>query len=339
MTIMTTATTRCRLTHRAVVGLILGAALGALAFMHLAYGARDLAFSTMVQALGAYDPGQFEHFIVQQLRLPRLVIAMIIGASLAVAGALMQGVTLNPLAAPDILGINLGAAAAVVLATFLGIGDAVRLPWFAFAGACATAVLVYLMGSIGRSGATPLKLTLAGVAVSAFLGALISMAHLLNEDGFDRLRVWLAGTLAGRDLEALSIAGPYLLAGFALALLLARQITTLGLGADVAAGLGVRTARLRLMALASVVLLCGAAVTVTGPIGFIGLVVPHMVRSLIGLDYRWVVPLSALTGAAVLVAADMVARTWLAPQELATGIVTALVGAPIFIALVQRQGR
>lgn len=310
-----------------------------LVFAHLGLGARDLSLATMVDALVAYNPDRFEHFIVQEMRLPRLIIALTVGAALAVAGALMQGVTLNPLAAPDILGINMGAAAAVVTATFFGFGSSGILPWFAFVGALVTSLLVYLMGSVGRSGATPLKLTLAGVAVSAFLGALMSVGHLLNEAGFERLRVWLAGTLAGRDPDVFVMALPYMALGFVLALLVARQVTALGLGADVARGLGIHTVRLRLLALASVVLLCGAAVTVTGPIGFIGLVVPHMVRTFAGLDYRWVVPLSAVTGAAVLVAADIVARTLLAPQELATGIVTALVGAPVFVALVHWQVR
>lgn len=324
---------------RVGISLLVLAALLMLALTHLGLGARDVPVVTMVEAFLAYDPGQFEHFVVREMRLPRLVIALVVGAALAVAGALMQGVTLNPLAGPDILGINLGAAAAVVLATFLGFGALDALPWFAFGGALVTSILVYGIGSIGRGGATPLKLTLAGVAVSAFLGALMSAAHLLNQEGFDRLRVWLAGTLAGRDMEVFTTALPYLVTGFVMALLVARQVTALGLGADVARGLGVQTARLRLFALTSVVLLCGAAVTVTGPIGFIGLVVPHMVRTLVGLDYRWVVPMSAVTGAGVLVAADAVARTLLAPQELATGIVTALVGAPVFVALVRWQVR
>lgn len=315
------------------------AALLLLAFVHLRLGARDVPLSSLIEALFAYDPAQFEQLIVRELRLPRLLIALVVGASLAVAGALMQGITLNPLAAPDILGVNLGASLAVVLATAFGLGSLEALPWFAFGGALLTSLLVYLIGSLGRSGATPLKLTLAGVAVSAFLGAVMSTGHLLHEAGFERLRVWLAGTLAGRDMEVFAAALPYLVVGFVLALLLARQVTTLGLGADVARGLGIRTARLRFLALASVVLLCGAAVTVTGPIGFIGLVVPHMVRAIAGLDYRWVVPLSALVGAAVLTAADIAARTLLAPQELATGIVTALVGAPVFIALVRWQVR
>lgn len=310
-----------------------------LGLAHLGLGARDLPVATMVEALVAYNPDRFEHFIVQEMRLPRLFIALTVGAALAVAGALMQGVTLNPLAAPDILGINLGAATAVVIATFFGFGNSGILPWFAFIGAFVTSVLVYLMGSVGRSGATPLKLTLAGVAVSAFLGALLSVGHLLNEAGFERLRVWLAGTLTGRDPEVFAMALPYLLLGFVVALLVARQVTALGLGTDVARGLGIHTVRLRLLALGSVVLLCGAAVMVTGPIGFIGLVVPHMVRTFAGQDYRWVVPLSAITGAAVLVAADIVARTLLAPRELATGIVTALVGAPVFVALVRWQVR
>lgn len=310
-----------------------------LAFAHLGLGARDVPLATLVEALMAYNPEQFEHFIIREMRLPRLLIALVVGAALAVAGALMQGVTLNPLAAPDILGVNLGASLAVVLATAFGLGSLEALPWFAFSGALFTSLLVYLIGSLGRSGATPLKLTLAGVAVSAFLGAMMSAGHLLHEAGFERLRVWLAGTLAGRDLDVFAAALPYLVVGFVLALLLARQVTALALGADVARGLGIHTARLRILALGCVVLLCGAAVTVTGPIGFIGLVVPHMVRTFAGLDYRWVVPLSALVGAAVLTAADIVARVLLAPQELATGIVTALVGAPIFVALVRWQVR
>lgn len=313
--------------------------LALIALVHLSVGARELPPATVIEALVAYDPAQFEQFIVRELRLPRLLIALSVGAALGVAGALMQGVTLNPLAAPDILGINLGAALAVVLATFFGLGSTGILPWFAFGGALVTSVVVYVIGSIGRGGATPLKLTLAGVAISAFLGALISAVHLLNQDGFERLRVWLAGTLAGRDMAVFMTGLPYLAVGFATALFIARQITTLGLGADVARGLGVRAGRLKLLALGSVVLLCGAAVTVTGPIGFIGLVVPHMVRSLVGVDYRWIVPLSALVGAAVLTAADIIARVAFAPQELATGIVTALVGAPVFVALVRWQVR
>jgi iron complex transport system permease protein len=315
------------------------AALAALCLAHLGLGARPLPPATMIEALVAFEPADFGHVIVRDLRLPRLLIAVTVGAALAVAGAVMQGVTLNPLAAPDILGINLGAAAAVVLATALGAASLQVLPWFAFAGALGASVLVYALGSMGRGGATPLKLTLAGVAVSAFLGALISAAHLLDQETFERLRVWLAGTLTGRDMDVFVAVLPYLCVGMAGALLLARQITSLSLGADVARGLGVHTARLKLLALASVVLLAGAAVTVTGPIGFIGLVVPHMVRAVAGTDYRWVLPLSAVAGAAVLVAADIVARVALSPQELATGIVTALVGAPVFVALVRMQVR
>ncbi len=328
-----------RVAGRSLGTLLVTAALAVLCLAHLGLGARPLSPTAMVEALVAYDAADFEHVIVQELRLPRLLIALVIGAALAVAGAVMQGVTLNPLAAPDILGINLGAAAAVVLATALGAASPQALPWFAFAGALGASVLVYVLGSMGRGGATPLKPTLAGVAISAFLGALISAVHLLDQESFVRLRVWLAGTLTGRDMYVFVAVLPYLGAGMAGALLLARQIPSLSLGADVARGLGVNTVRLKLLALASVVLLAGAAVTVTGPIGFIGLVVPHMVRAVTGTDYRWVLPLSAVTGAAVLVAADIVARVALSPRELATGIVTALVGAPVFVALVRLQVR
>ncbi len=314
------------------------AALVGISLVHLSLGARPLSLLTLAEALVAFDPKSFEHVIVHDLRLPRLLVALSVGAALAVAGALMQGVTRNPLAAPDILGVNHGAATAVVLASGLGVASPATLPWFAFAGALAVSAVVYALGAVG-GGATPLKLTLAGVAVSAFLGAVISAAHLLNQDNFERLRVWLAGTLTGRDMGVFAVALPYLLVGLLLALLLARQINALGLGSDVAPGLGVEAVRLRLLALASVVLLAGAAVTVTGPIGFIGLVVPHMVRTFAGVDYRWILPLSAVVGAAVLVAADLVARVAPSPEELATGIVTALVGAPVFVALVRWQVR
>ena len=188
-------------------------------------------------------------------------------------------------------------------------------------------------------GATPLSLTLAGAAVSAFLGAAISVAHLLDEETFQSLRVWLAGSLAGRDIGLLWIAGPWLLIAMLLALASARKVTILAMGEELAQGLGVRTGRLKLEILAVVVVLTACSVALAGPLGFIGLVIPHVVRLYTGSDYRWIVPYSALAGAAYLLAVDIVARVVIAPQEISTGIITAMVGAPLFVQLVRRRAR
>lgn len=300
-------------------------------------GAADLTPTTVWQALFAFD-GSTEHLIITTVRLPRSLIAVTVGAALAVAGAITQGLTSNPLAAPDIVGINAGAALAVVGVTFLlGSAAADTYVWFAFLGGSIAAVAVYALGSIGRSGMTPLKLILAGSALSYLFASLTTAMLILSQRTLDEIRFWLAGSVAGRDFATFWSVLPYIAVGLLVAFAMSRQITTLTLGDDVAKGLGLRTAWVKGMATVVVILLAGSSVALAGPIGFIGLVVPHLVRFFAGVDYRWLLPYSAITGGILLLGADIAARLVIKPQELPVGIMTALVGAPFFIYLARRK--
>lgn len=296
-------------------------------------GAADIAPSTVYAAIFAPD-GSFEHLIIQTVRLPRVLSGIVVGAALAVAGALMQGLTRNPLADSGILGINSGAAFAVVLAVFLlGNPPLSAYALFGFIGAAVAAALVYLLGSMGRGGATPLRLTLAGVILSAFVSAFTTAILIGDTETLDKIRFWTAGSLAGREMPLLLQTSPYILAGLVGAFLVSRQITTISLGEDVAKGLGQNTGWVKGIAALIVVLLAGGAVALAGPIGFVGLVVPHVARFLVGVDYRWVVPYSAVLGAVLVTVADTGARVIIRPQELPVGVMMALIGAPFFIAL------
>ena len=308
--------------------------------LHIAVGAKPLTLQTVLQALVARDPTLFDHSIVWDLRLPRAIIAVTVGAALSVAGALMQGVTRNPLADPGLLGLMAGAAFAVVMSTFL-FGPALMawLPWIAAAGALVTALVVYGIALWAPGGPTPLTLTLSGAAVSAFLAALIAIAHLLQQDTFANLRVWLSGSLAGRNLATLLYTGPPIALALLLGLALARQVTALAMGEEVAKGLGVKTGFLKLQLLVVVVVLTACSVALAGPMGFVGLVIPHVARLFVGSDYRWIVPYSAVIGAAYLLGVDTLARIALAPREISTGIITAMVGAPAFVQLVRMRAR
>ena len=320
-----------------LLGLPLLAGLLGLALMSsIAFGAADIAPADVWAALFAFDPSSTEHLIIRTLRLPRAAVAALVGAALGVAGALMQGLTRNPLADPGILGIETGAALGVVGAVFfLGIGSLYLYALFAFAGAALTALAVYALGSLGRGGPTPLKITVAGAALTALLSSLTTAMLILNQRTLEEVRFWLAGSVAGRDLGLLLQAAPYLLAGLVLALALGRQITTIALGDDVARGLGQRTGWVKALAAVATVLLAGGAVAVAGPVGFVGLVIPHAVRFLVGQDYRWVLPYAALVGASFLILADIAARLILRPLELPLGVMTALIGGPFFIYLVR----
>jgi len=263
---------------------------------------------------------------------------VLVGASLAVAGALMQGVTRNPLAEPGILGLLIGASFAVVI--FVGVFDIASppmIPLVAAAGALVAAAAVWGIASAAPGGATPLTLVLSGAAITAFLGALVTVANLLDEQTFEQLRVWLTGSLAGRRMDVLYWTLPWLVAGLIVAFGVARQVTALAMGDETAIGLGMRVGRLKALVLFAVIALTASAVAIAGPMGFVGLVVPHAVRLFVGQDYRLIVPWSALAGAIYLLAVDIAARTALAPVEISTGIVTALLGAPIFIWLVRAR--
>lgn len=301
----------------------------------IAFGAADIKPATVWAAVTAFDATDTNHLIIQTLRMPRALTAALVGAALATAGAIMQGLTRNPLADPGLLGIEAGAALAVVAAVMvLRISSMSSYAIFAFIGAGVTAVTVYTLGSMGRGGATPFKLTVAGAAITALLSSFTTAILLFNERTLEEVRFWLVGSVAGRDMELVLQAAPYLVGGLLLALALGRQITTLALGDDVAAGLGQNVALIKGLSTVATVVLAGAAVALAGPVGFVGLVIPHVVRFFVGVDYRWILPYSILLGGSFLVASDVFGRVIARPSELAVGVMTALIGGPVFIALV-----
>ena len=309
--------------------------MGAIA--HLGIGARVIAPQTVVQALLHFDPRNFDHNVIVRLRLIRLAAAMVTGAALGVAGVLLQSVIRNPLGEPHILGLNAGAGLAVVLTSALGFTLPFGRPLIAAVGAAALFMLVLTFSSSGRTGLTPMKITLCGVAMSAFASSITATVLILDEQTLLAMRTWLAGDLAGLNAEIVRSASWVAAVGFALALWLSPSINMLALGDRMAQGLGVSLLKTRLLALLAIALLCGAAVSIAGPIGLIGLGVPQLIRRLVSVGLRVMVPLSALCGALVLLLADIAARTLFTPYELATGIMTALVGAPLFILMASRM--
>ncbi|MDN5889569.1 MAG: iron ABC transporter permease [Yaniella sp.] len=299
-------------------------------------GSRNVALVDVLAAYGGAAEG-FDQAAVAK-RIPRTLLAMLAGAALGVSGAVMQGVTRNPLADPGILGINTGAALAVVIGiSFFGLSTASSYIGWAIFGAAITAVFVYVIGSLGRGGATPLKLALAGAATAAALTSFISAVVLPRGDIAGLARDWQIGGVGGGTFASVRLILPMLILGFLISFLSSSGLNTLALGDELAAGLGQRVAIARATAAAGAVILCGAATAVTGPIGFVGLVVPHACRLLGGVDHRWLIPYSAVVGAALLTASDILGRIVARPAELDVGILTALIGAPIFIAIVRRH--
>ena len=307
------------------------------ALTSLAVGAKSIPLPEVWQAIWA-PTGTENDIIIWSLRAPRTLLGLEVGIALGVAGALIQGHTRNPLADPGLLGVSAGAAFLVVIGIYaFGLDNLYDYVWFAFVGALAASVLVFFLGSAGRGGPTPVTLALAGVAVSALLGALTSALVLADSATLDAYRFWAVGTLAGRDAEIALQVAPFLVLGLLLAVINAPALNLLGLGEDVAAGLGLHLSAARWTGLAAITLLTGAATAACGPIGFVGLVVPHAVRAITGPDHRWLVPASGLAGAVLLLAADIIGRVVAPPGELQVGIVLAFVGAPFFIALVRRR--
>lgn len=309
--------------------------LAAVMVASLAYGSRDVPWADVQAAIGGADGTLGEAAAAK--RIPRTLLAVVIGAALALSGAVMQGVTRNPLADPGILGVNMGASLAVVTGVaFFGLTSPTSYIWVAIVGAAASALFVYTVGTLG-GGATPLKLALAGAATSAAFASLVSAVVLPRNDIAGSFRLWQIGGVGGASYERIGQVLPFLAAGFLLCLLSARALNSLALGDELAAGLGERVALVRAVAALGAVLLCGAATAVAGPIAFVGLVVPHTCRLLVGVDHRWLLPLSMLLGAVLLTAADVVGRVVARPSEIDVGIVTALIGAPFFIYIVRRQ--
>ncbi|MFC4558446.1 FecCD family ABC transporter permease [Virgibacillus kekensis] len=303
----------------------------------LRVGAVSIGFETIYQSFISHSNKQ-NILIVQDLRLPRTIIAVVIGASLGIAGAIMQGITLNPLASPQIFGINSGASLAVVIGLVLLPGISPDLiVYFAFAGAVLGGSIVYYLAATGGT-SSPVKLALAGITVHLFLSAIIEGLVLFHEDSTENVLFWLAGAIDGASWDDVRIVLPWAVIGITLAFIFARQLTTLGLGEDMAQGLGINVAVIRLFFSFLVIILAGASVAVAGPIGFIGLIIPHIVRRLVGVDYLFIIPFSALFGAILLVTADVFSRFIAFPAESPVGIVTALIGAPYFLYLARKGG-
>jgi iron complex transport system permease protein len=274
---------------------------------------------------------------VYQARLERTLLAVAVGGALGVGGACLQGLTRNPLADPGILGLNAGAGFAMVLAiSFFGVSSLHRYIWFAFLGAAVAAVLVHAVASLGRDGASPLKLAVAGAAVTAAVASLTSAVLLTDRKTMESFRLWQVGTVGGRGFDVLLVGLPFLVVGLGLALAGARLLDTLALGDDLARGLGRRVWLDRLVLGVGIVLLVGTATALAGPIAFVGLVVPHAVRAVVGPGYGRVLPLSALAGALLTVLSDTVGRVVLPPAEVQVGVMTAVVGVPFFFMLLRR---
>ena len=314
----------------AVVIMLLGIAV----IWSCSVGAREVDQQTIIDAIFEYDDTNFDHLVIRLVRLPRVVAGIMVGASLGVAGAVMQGLTRNPLASPSILGVNAGAAFAVVLAVYLLDNPSLRTyANFALIGATAASIIVYGLAAIGRQGATPLRLTLSGAVFAAFVSSFTTAILISDADTLDQIRFWTAGSLAGRDWEIVELAAPYIVVGMSISLMLARQITTISLGEDVARGLGQNTAAVKAVAAVGVVLLAGGSVSLAGPVGFVGLIAPHIVRFIVGTDYRWILPYSAVVGALLVTIGDTYARLVIKPEEVPVGVIMAMVGAPFFIYL------
>lgn len=341
MTLTTTApgagTALLRRPRRVRLGalLVLTLALLLLAMLSLIIGSREVSFDDILAALGGSSETISQAAVAK--RVPRTLMALVIGGALGLSGAVMQAVTRNPLADPSILGVNMGASLAVVIGiAWFGLNTAHGYIWAAIAGAAAAAVFVYIVGSLGRGGATPLKLALAGAAASAALASFITAVALPRGDISANIKSWQIGGVGGATFENIAPMLPFFAAGMLLSFFSARSLNALALGDELAAGLGEKVVMVRAIAALGAVVLCGAATAVSGPIGFVGLVVPHLCRLLVGVDQRWLLPFSTLAGAALLVASDILGRIVARPSELDVGIITALLGAPVFIAIVRK---
>ncbi|MFE4861074.1 iron chelate uptake ABC transporter family permease subunit [Streptomyces sp. NPDC056670] len=309
--------------------------LALVAVASIAVGAKPMPLGDVWHGL-FHASGTANDVLVHDVRVPRTLLGLLVGAALGLAGAVMQALTRNPLAEPGILGVNAGAAAAVVSAiSFLGVNSLTGYVWFAFLGAGVVSAAVYLLG--GSRAATPVRLALAGTAASAALYGYINAVQLTDSAALNQLRFWQVGSLAAADMATVTKVAPFILAGVVVALLLARPLNAMAMGDDTARALGARLTRTRVLSMVVITLLCGAATAACGPIVFIGLMVPHIVRAITGPDLRWILPYAAVLSPVLLLGSDVVGRVVTRPAELQVGIVTALIGGPVFICLVRRK--
>jgi len=324
-------------TFQKTIGLLIGfSILIILMCGSLIFGYANTNLKTVYDAFFHFN-GSNEHIIVYEVRLPRALIGAVVGASLALAGAIMQALTKNPLASPSVFGINAGAGFFLVIAiSVFYVNSFQAFTWIAFAGAAFSAFVVYFVGSFGREGLTPMKLTLAGAAMAALFSSLTQGLLVVNEAALDQVLFWLAGSIQGRKLEGLAIILPYVIPAILISLLLSPKINVLTMGEDVAKGLGQRTGFVKLLGALIVIILGGGSVAVVGPIAFIGIVIPHFSRFIVGNDYRWILPYCIVLGGSLLVLADILARYIVMPEELPVGVMTALIGTPFFIYIARR---
>lgn len=333
-----TPTNRRSLYGRRALGLLLIlAAMIVAVLVSLAHGANPLSYGHVWTALWHRD-GSDAAVIVWTQRWPRTIVGILIGASFGMAGALIQALTRNPLADPGILGVNAGAGFAVTLGVGLfGLSGITGYIWFAFIGAAAATILVYLIGFAGSRTASPVTLVLAGVALTAVLGGFSTLLMLLDPDTFRSIRTWGLGSIARTSMEDTMTVLPFLAAGILIAILLSGSLNSLALGDDLAASLGTNVVRTRVLGILAVTLLAGGATALTGGVAFIGLMIPHVVRWVVGPDQRWIIVYSALAGPVLILLADAAGRVLGRPGEIQVGILTAIIGAPVLIALVRRK--
>ncbi|MEV4680985.1 FecCD family ABC transporter permease [Streptomyces kurssanovii] len=313
------------------------AALLLAVLLSLAVGARPVAPTAVLDAVlnGGHSP---DAEVVRELRVPRTLIALMVGAALALAGTVLQGITRNPIADPGILGISQGASVGVVLAiAFAGVHTLSGYVWFAFAGAAIASVAVYAIAARGRGGATPVKLALGGAAINALLVSVTMGVLTTKAAALDEFRFWQVGSVAGRDAEVVGQIWPFLLVGTVLVISVARGLDALALGEDMAKGLGQNVATVRIVGGVGATVLTGAGVAAAGPIAFIGLAVPHIARAVVGSDHRWVLPMAALIGPVMLLVSDVIGRIVFPPGEVPAGVMTALIGVPFLVTLVRRK--
>lgn len=327
-------------TRSKLLGLCAGMCLLILVFgISMLVGQVKTPIKAAFDAYFNFDPTSTEHLVIKTTRISRSTIAMVIGASLAVSGALMQALTRNPLASPSIFGINAGALFFVVFATvFLSVNSLMQLMGIAFIGASTAAVMVFFLGSLGKDSLSPIKIILAGAAITAFFSSFTQGMLVIDEQSLEGVLFWLGGSVSGRTIEMVLPLLPFIMGAGLVALLLGNSINILTSGEDIAKGLGQQVFVVKILMGVVIVILAGGSVAVGGSIGFIGLIVPHFVRFYVGNDYKWIIPYCAICGSILLIVADIVARVVIVPEEMPIGIMTAIIGAPFFILIARKGG-
>ncbi|URN92558.1 MAG: iron ABC transporter permease [Candidatus Pristimantibacillus lignocellulolyticus] len=318
-----------------LIGLVIAVIL--LIYCSLAMGQLSISFRAVWQVVTNYDSSNTEHIVIATSRLSRAIIALVVGMTFAVAGILVQALTRNPLAAPDLIGVNSGAIFFIVLAiTWLNLQSLSHYMWFAFLGAAISGLAVFFLSSIGRDGLTPIKIIIAGTALSALFISFTQGLLVIDEQSIQTVLFWIAGSIAGRDISLLLSVLPILLGALLVSLFIGKSMNIFSSGDDVAKSLGLNVGLLKIVMGILIIVLAGGSVAIVGSIGFVGLIVPHIAKRLVGTDYRWILPYGALIGSLLLLAADISARFIIIPQEAPIGVMTAIIGGPFFIYLAKK---